>query len=159
MVQVQGQKHLDEILKARHHERHQRRETLQAQMAEKELELKFLKQQLAEVENDPNTQTLAARQAELVKDRTAWLSDIIASNDRLECCDGLWLSEQDKKLLVEMNKTLDRFGQLRGRSVALQAQYMALRDAQLKVGFCKLAIETLKHQLKGLTEDCGAFLG
>lgn len=117
-------------------------------MAEKELELNLLEQQLAEIEADPNTQTLAVKQEELVKDRTAWLSDIIASNDRLECCDGLWLSEEDKKLLVEMNKTLDRFGQLRGRGVALQAQYMTLRDAKLKVGFCKLAIESLKHQLK-----------
>ncbi|KAH0386453.1 hypothetical protein KCU92_g2615, partial [Aureobasidium melanogenum] len=66
MVQIQGQEYL-QLLKARLDERHQRQENLQAQLAEKELELQLLKQQLAEIEQDPNTQTLAERQEELVK--------------------------------------------------------------------------------------------
>ncbi|KAH0139947.1 hypothetical protein KCU67_g15010, partial [Aureobasidium melanogenum] len=49
-----GQEHL-QLLKARLDERHQRQENLQAQLAQKELELKLLKQQLAEIEADPNT--------------------------------------------------------------------------------------------------------
>lgn len=80
---------------------------------------------------------------------------MIASNERLENCDGTCLSKEDIKFLVEMNETMDRFGQIQRRGVVLQAQYMALRDAKLKVGFCGLAILTLKHQLKSLTEDCG----
>ncbi|KAG9552358.1 hypothetical protein KCU71_g13855, partial [Aureobasidium melanogenum] len=69
MVQIQGQEHL-QLLKARLDERHQRQENLQAQLAQKELELKLLKQQLAEIEADPNTQTLTERLEKLVKERT-----------------------------------------------------------------------------------------
>ncbi|KAG9717470.1 hypothetical protein KCU73_g15358, partial [Aureobasidium melanogenum] len=148
-----GQEHL-QLLKARLDERHQRQENLQAQLAEKELELQLLKQQLAEIEQDPNTQTLAERQEELVKQRTAWVSDMMACKDRLTYSVCLRRSEEDKEFFVEMDKTLDRFLPIHWREVALKAEFANLRDAREKVEACEMEHGCVKRELESLTGDC-----
>lgn len=125
---------------------------------EKELEPTLLKQQLADIENDPNTQTLAARQEELVKDRTAWVADMVAWEKSLDHQFAFAHEEELKECLAEMTTKLERFGPIHWREVALKAEFKALGDARAKVEVCERKLESMKQELKDLTGGCGLSL-
>lgn len=69
------------------------------------------------------------------------------------------LSEEGRECAIQLDKMLDNLIAISRREITLKAQCTALCNARLKVGFCKLAVESMKCELKGLIEGRDLLLG